>query len=542
MILADPTDPYYALAEEIAQRETLPIVHSLDQVITLNPTFLLWIVSPSYLSDQALIDFGLAMHDHQLVISTGIISGSTVEQARDLWLRASQVRGQHVVAVNAANVSGHIASQITTFAGAEATSQPLTKSNLARHLQSADYLTFTGHGGRRYWRLDEDTMLLSTDLPPLSSIVVGTASCNTFRIWEQDSIALAFVDHGAAAYAGFAYSPNEGYLIGEFEGVPFRYTWPDFPIGHVVQVQNHGTLQGFARFPYYYLLGDPRIALQAQAPYQLKEDREEGNVRILTYTDAPAGVIPLRIPGGAGYSFVKIPGLTAAWEHGPFYNSRLQMIDLGSDKYVLFVHQGGDFSITLRPNPPWYWRVADPLTDALDHTLLYASQTGGDVLALFAAGLALLGTVWFARRRTSPVWAMPMSVLLRIAFAALHGLYALVRLGHVTVTSKPVEFSCLALIGTGLLTGCGAFLFLRARSRLSKGSALLVATFPAWAAAVFGLGSVAVFNLFFFKPRLGVELYNYALGLPAAFVFILECLLFGLVFSALLRWVSRTVT
>jgi hypothetical protein len=51
-----------------------------------------------------------------------------------------------------------------------------------------------------------------------------------------------------------------------------------------------------------------------------------------------------------------------------------------------------------------------------------------------------------------------------------------------------------------------------------------------------------LFNLFFFKPRLGVELYNYALGLPAALTFILECLLFGLVFSALLRWVSRTVT
>jgi hypothetical protein len=93
---------------------------------------------------------------------------------------------------------------------------------------------------------------------------MGTASCNTVRLWNEDSIALRFVDQGAAANSGFVYSPNEGYLIGEFDGLSFRYTWPDFPIGHVIQAQNRSTLQGFAQFPYQHLLGGPQIALQTE--------------------------------------------------------------------------------------------------------------------------------------------------------------------------------------------------------------------------------------------------------------------------------------
>jgi hypothetical protein len=536
VILASPDDAYYALAEEIAQHEALLVVHSLDEAVARGPTFLLWVVSPSRLSEQALIELGLAVHDRQQVISTGIISGSTLEQAQQLWRRASQTKGQRVYAVNAANPTAHILEgQISTFDGGQYTSQPLTKANLTHALQNADHLTFTGHGGNGYWRLDEDVKLVAADIPDLPPVVISSGGCQTFRIWTGDSIARRFTDQGAAAYAGFAYSPNEGYLIGEFDGLPFRYTWPDFPIGHVVQVQSHGALQGYAHFPFYYLLGDPRIALQAEPPYRVVNDYEERDVRTLTYADAPAGTIPVRIPGGARYSFIAIPGITAAGEDDPLYNSRLQMVDIGNDKYVLFIHKGGDFELRLRARPPWYWRSVDLLTDSLDHTLVYIQQAGGgDVASVVFAGVALTLTAWLLRSRKGATRALIPAALTGPGFAALHGLYQVARLDHVTITSKPVEFTLLSLVGTFLLTGCSTFLFLNARSRLARGIALLVTTFPAWSAAGFGLAVIAYGNLHS-RARLGTDVWNYTLGLMPLGTFVFECILFGLTFVLLHR-------
>jgi hypothetical protein len=249
VMLAEPSDPYYALAEEIAQGEALPILHSLDEVLAENPAFLLWVVSPQRLSDQVLIAFGQAMHHRQQAISTGIISGSTLDKARDLWQRASQVQGQRAFAVNNANpTAGIYEGRIIAFDGNARSIQPLTRAGLRHVLQNADYVTFTGHGGEKWWQLGEGSDFRASDILSLPPLVIGTASCNTFRIWRAGSIALSFTDKGAAAYAGFVYSPNEGYLIGAYEDLPFRYTWPDFPIGHVVQVQNHGTRQGCVLF------------------------------------------------------------------------------------------------------------------------------------------------------------------------------------------------------------------------------------------------------------------------------------------------------
>ena len=46
-------------------------------------------------------------------------------------------------------------------------------------------------------------------------------------------------------------------------------------------------MQGFAQIPYYYLLGDPRIALQEEAPYDPIEDEVSGRTRTLTLAGAP---------------------------------------------------------------------------------------------------------------------------------------------------------------------------------------------------------------------------------------------------------------
>ncbi len=517
VILADPGDPYYALAEEMAQAEGLPIVHSLDQALAQEPAFLLWVVSSGQLSDQAMIDFGLAVRDRKSAISTGILSGATLEDARRLWQRAGEAQGQRVIAVNAANPAGHIEAGITELVDTNADRQPLTKTNLVESLQRADYLTFTGHGSSSYLRLDDEMTLRASDLPALPPQVVATGSCNTFQPWEEDSIALAFVRHGAAAYAGFVFSPNEGYLMGEFDGSPLRYTWPGFPIGHVVQAQNRGTLQGFASLPYYHLLGDPRLALQVEAPYRLVGVQAEDGSQVQHYAGAPAGVIPVRLPGGARYSFVEVQGVTAGWQGDLFYNSRLQMVDVGPDKFLLFEHRGGDFVLRLRPRPSWAWVVGDVLLDSLDSTLLFLQDNGGSLIMLVAGGLALLPVLFLLiRRRRSgkpTLRSLALAALFGLGAAVLHTLYGLARLGAVTMTSKNVAFGALSPASTFLLVTCAAFLFVQARSWWGRAVALAVGTLPALAPAVLLMAVVGIGDDLLMGSRFGTGLWNTRMAL-----------------------------
>lgn len=272
-------------------------------------------------------------------------------------------------------------------------------------------------------------------------------------------------------------------------------------------------------------------------PYRLVDDRHEGDSRTLTYTGVPSGVIPVRIPDGAQYSFVEIPGLTAVGSDDWFYNGRLQMADIGQDRVLLVEHRGGDLIVHLRRKPPGLWRVTDLLADSLDHTLLYGAQTGFDWLGTGAAVLALAGLGWRMRRRRRGEDSLLIpAALVGVGAAALYALYAWVRLNDLTITSKRVEFSPLAMVSIGLLTVAGAFLFLTARSWRGSTVALALVTFPAWTAGAFSLAAVAVVNLTLAETGLGVSLYNYHLALLAGIAFSVELVLFGSLFWALGRW------
>jgi hypothetical protein len=538
VVLADSDDPYYPLAKEIATSEDAPIVHSLPDAIACHPTFLLWVVSPTSLSDAVMIEFGQTMKEQSSAISSGIITASTLEQARGLWERRTQVRGQSLFAVNAPNPSALIyEGQITAFAHEQTATHPLTKTGFENALQAADYLTFTGHGGNKYLKLDESTEITSVDIPSLDAIAISTGSCQTFRLWNQDSIARRFVDQGAAAYSGFVFSPIEGYLIGEFDGLPFRYTWQDFPIGHVIQVQNRGTLQGFAQFPYQYLLGDPRIALQTDPPYRLVDDRREGERRILTFQDVPPGVIPIRISNGAAYRFVEVPGVTAAAEQDPFYNSRLQMVNIQNDKFILLVHEGGELNLRMRPQAPWYWFLGDILLDSLDHTFIFVGQqAGGDIIAIVFAVIPLVWAGWQIVGKRLGWQEIRLAMVIGIGAIILQGVYVFARLDQVTIISKAVVFSPLSIVAAFALSMCGALIHLQARSQIGKVIGLFVMTSVSWISMVFGLVLVAAFNAFVFIPETGTALYNYSLGLLSACSF-----LFTFTLSGLVLWYINTL-
>ena len=538
-ILADPADAYYALAQEIAQEESLTLYHTLDEVLVQSPAFLLWVASPASLSDAVMVEYGVRVRDLGTSLSMGILSGTTIDEARRLWLRAGEVEGEVLVGANAGNPSAGIQAGMTTTSPEGVVREPLSRANLVARLREADYLTFTGHGSGHMLRLDGgSTTLRTTDVPPLEAMVIATGNCNSFRPWEADSLPLAFVRQGAAAFVGFVYSPVEGFLLGQYDALPLRYTWPEFPVGHAVQVQSRGAGQGFAQVPYLFLMGDPRQSLQAAPPYELISDRSGAMLsevvyvepwRVLSYRGAPAGVMPVKVPGGARWDFVEIPGVSAAWEGDPFYNARLQMVDIGEDKYILFLHSGGDFSVRLQLEPRWFWVAGDLALDALDNSLLFMPQGGGDWLMLAAAGVALIPFLWVFLRRPKLRRAVVPALVVGLGFAVAHGLYSLIRLPQVTMISKPVRFSPAALGATFLWVSMGAFLYLGARRGWGKALGLVVALLPNLMPAAVNLVFATSGNWGVFGPTLGVSLYNGHLGLQASMAVALLCVVLGFV-------------
>ncbi|MBN1429100.1 MAG: hypothetical protein JXB07_11995 [Anaerolineae bacterium] len=517
VVLANPDDPYYSLAEDIAAAENVTLVNSVQDATACRPKFLLWVVSPTSLSDAVMIEFGMTMKEQPSAISTGIITASTLEGARELWERRSDVRGEHVFALNAPNTAAHIyEGRVIAFDGKQTTISPLTTERFGEVLKSADYLTFTGHGGSRVLRLDDTTAITASDIPDLGPIVVATGSCQTLQPWREKSIAIGFIDQGAAAYSGFVFSPNEGFLIGEFDGLPFRYTWPDFPIGQALQVQNHGTLQGFAFFPYHYLIGDPRIALQTEPPYRLVDDRQEGSWRILTFDDVPSGVIPIRITDGAAYHFVAATGITAASDRDLFYNSRMQMVNIGTNKFILVVHKGGELMLRMRHRAPWYWVMGDLLLDSLDHTLVFMPQTGGDVFSMIFAVIPLVWAIWLLVKNRFDWQKARLAAAFGLGAAILQAIYVLVRLDDFTTISKIAVFSPTGIVAAFVLTMFGALMYFHARRWKGKVVALSVMTFTSWSSMVIVLAMLAGVNILFANTRPGPALYNYSICLLPA--------------------------
>lgn len=494
LVLARPESPYRSLARDIAARESIPLVDSVADALALRPAFLLWVVAPWELSDKAATSFNVALDRASPRPSSGLITGSTERLARALYERASLVGGPRAAVILGEDAFG--AGAIVEMTDGGRRRRPLAgTSDVLSLLGSANYVHYAGHGGSDYWRLGGNDRIVTSGIPPLHAVVVSTMSCQTIRIWEPGSIALRMVDAGAAAYTGFYYSPTAGYQIAEEDG-PFRHTWPEVPIGLVVEAMNAGAAKGYARVPFHLLLGDPRLALRSEAPCRLVDQGESGGVRTLSCSGAPSGLIPVRVRDGAQYRFAEASG-TTAWDGEPFFNRRMQMTTIGGDRLLLIDHAGGDLHVALRRQPPLARLAIDPLADALDDMLISNADRrhGGDLVAVVFAALATVVVVrrvrgWRTDRR--PVVA---AAVVGLIAGLLHASYALARQGDLVVISKPLVFSPLAAIGTGVLVACGAFLFLTADSWRGRLAGTIVATSVGWFGGIFMLAATTAMNV-----------------------------------------------
>ena len=496
VVLCHPDDRYRLLAMEIARREGIPLVDSLDEAFSARPTFLLWVVSPARLSDRVATSFNAALDRRPTRVSFGLITGSTVESARMLYERGKHPRpGPAFSVIGEDTFSRPHIVEFHDAARPQWTRLSGTSDVLAR-LDQGSYVHFAGHGGGGYWALWEGETLRTASIPRLPPLVISTMSCQTSRVWERDSIALRFVDQGAAAYSGFYYSPISGYHIGEEEG-PFRYTWPDVPIGHVVQLVNEGALKSYARVAFHLLLGDPRLSLRPDPPCRFVDSVDAADARTLSCADAPPGMIPVRIPGGARYEFIDLGGRGSAWTGEAFFNRRLQTTVIGEDRFVLVEHDGGRLDLRLRDTPPPGWLAVHPLVDALDDHLVGSADRrhGGDLIAVAVAILALVPVTRRVWRGRVPWRAAGLSVALGLAAGILHAAYGTARQHELVIVTKPIVFSPLAAVGTGVLVAAGAVLFFTAGSWRGRVTAAVIATLVGWLGVIIRGGMSLVANV-----------------------------------------------
>lgn len=517
VVLSDSLDAYFSLAVEIADRDGLRLELEIDEALEGDPAFLLYVISPGALSEQVLTELGIIMRDREAPVALGFITGSTIESARRLYNRKFSYSGGHAVVDGRAGTIEHFSGDSTSTATLDSTSLLLT-------LRNASYICYSGHGGAGYWRLSDEVLLTARVIEPLSPIIVASGACSTFEPWDAESLPRAFIDRGAAVYAGFLFSPAPYYHFGFPDGFPLEFTYPDFPIGIVTALQNRGSLRSYAVFPFYFVLGDPRVCFRQIEPYRLIDDRISGEERVLLYERAPEGFVPVRIEGGAEYPFVEIEGIAAAGEGDVFYNSKIQFLDFHGDRYLLFDHEGGDFAVRLKSGAPFLWTARDAMIDALDHAFVYLPMTGGILFLLIVAASVLFVTVVYTVRSGGRVGGFYAALAAGLCVASWRGLYALLRADVAAIVSVPLRIEPRFIAASLILAGCGAFLYFNIRSRLWRAGAVLVMTFPAWVVALFWAAGITYVNIAGAVPRLGTRIYSYKLSIMPAAAFAVECL------------------
>ncbi len=514
LVVCHPEDLLRPVAEEIAAQEHAAVKDSWEGA---QGDYLVWVVEPQRLSDKAVIAFTRSWRDQFRNTAVGLIVGQTPRQARELWSRSAQVRGDPAAAL-------------------DVRSAPVSPKDFLDTVATHGYVTFAGHGGQTFLALGEDTSMKARDLPPLRGLVLGTASCNVFRPWAEDSIALGFAEKGAAAFAGFVYSPEAGYLIGCYRGLPLRWTTPEFPIGRVIQLQNQSAMQAFADLPYYLLLGDPRIHLHRGPLYSHREEENLGDIRIITMHDVPRGFVPLILKDGSAFERIAASGTETA-RGFPFYNSRLQAMDIGPDKYVLAEHGGGTLTLRLSRSASAGWQVKAAILESLDTLLVFVINSTESAAILILVGLAALGASSAVRSctlRTALAGAAAGGFL-----ALLHAIWVGSRVPDAVVTSKPLAFSFLPIVATFLLAGCGAIRFLRAPGRRGRLAAVTISSLPGLLPGILHLGVTAAANELLFRPRVGAAVYNYHCALLALTAAVFLAALSYLTFQVTLRAVMR---
>ncbi len=541
VVLAETEDPYTVLADEIAQAENALRLYTIEELETVDAAYVIYITSLDGLTESKLLALSALSLTTGRYPAVGLITGATQEQARALWIRGAEVRARRGFVASAPDVNAGLdEGRIWELTADPVETQPLTKENVLAALEKATYFYWARHVGATnwFWYKGEypvdDERITGADLPVMNPVVIHTPSCRSFVPWAEDSIALAFIERGAAAYLGHLYPPiSSAYFIGHLYTLPGYDTWPGLPMGVLAQIQNRATQQASASHPLLFMLGDPRIALQANVPYTITSDVQQGNRRVIqgNWTSAATtpGVLPLRIADGAAYQFVRVKGVGAVADSDPFYNSDIQTLNVQADKVALVVHPTGAFEVELRATPPLLWHQVDALRDAFEFVWCSIAPMQA-LLGLMPAVLLSIVVVIKHRRKMSLRPYLP-ALCAGVGWTTVQLVFSLFHTGRVSVTSYVVQPAlidlALAFMGTSAVVTLGLTQMMDARKPLSKLLGLGVCVAPTAALLSLYIGITTLLNVSLAQKNTeGLWPMNYAPARMAAIVGVIEVAVF----------------
>jgi len=505
IVVSSPESPFRELAEDIAADPSYALKDTLELAFSIMPEAVIWVVAPSELDERSITAAGLTWQAASQPDPLGIITGNTLSEAQALWER--KLANAPIKTTRAIPREGII----VTCAEDRCEEISFSKASLFQALIVSDYITYQGGGTASAWWLGESqsntTLKFTNDeLPGLRSALANGIACQTMQFWRSDSIALGFLQQGAAAYLGFVHSPI-GFLFGEPSEFPYQYTWSDFTIGHVNRLQNESLLQGSLQWPFYFLIGNPQSAFRIEPPYKVISDKTSGNKRTISFSDAPAGVLPVRIEGGAAYPYVRVLGISIAWEGDKFYDAEIQMMNLYSDKFLMFRHPGGDFSIELSTQTPFYVPVFEPLIDLMDRAIIFFHIEGSVVPFMVISAVALLvGVGCLLRMKLISIWGKQEWIIALStsgSMVLLHGIYLLLRWEYLTVLFENyirtmdvrLDVNISYFFEIFLLCGLFAVLTHHATKWWGKAFILLMSTLPSFIATAVWCGLPIIINI-----------------------------------------------
>jgi len=514
VVVSAHSDPYFSLAQRIAQEENLRTFENFTDVLPLLPKFIILVAAPNNLTAEKLSSIANTFKNQAYYPALGIISGSTLDTAEQLWKRRNSARpGNNFVGGDVDIYRSVYTPTLFNISDGTKTKIDLNENSLIETLKQADYIYWTRHTGAHSWFWNKDSEnwgkndeLSPEEIPQLKPVVIYSPACNVFRPWRKgkDSMALAFIDKGAAAFLGLVNSPHSDTFSKYGLLVPGLTSWKEFPLGLITQVQNKTTTGLIYNSPQFFMLGDPRIHLSKNQPYQILSDQidETGKRVIAGHSDRHA-ILSVKIDNAADYNFLSIKGLTSLSEDDLFYNNKVQTLDLGADKYLLFLHHGGDFQIELSYTPPFGRVVTGAFIDALDYSWVafwigpYTYQANSYIyIASIPILIGILLFKIFKQNKTFKDYQKIFSVAFLLAFFRLA--YYLLRLNEYTASTNILDPGIMeTTIGfAGVFSGVAGGLILIRDSKkiLVKSLGLLFAVAHQLWMVGFVLGLLTLFN------------------------------------------------
>lgn len=484
IIVAEKNDPYYSLAEKISLEENLKIATNFSDIFQTNPKYVILVSSPEKLTGNRLYKIGSEFSANDYYPALGIITGSTQELAEQLWRRKNLVRNGNNYLAGDTDIWSSIYEPtiIDISEGAKNETINLNKNSLISSLQKANYIYWSRHSGVRTWYWNEgkkdwgeNDQLASKDIPKLLPVVIYSPTCKIFRPWEKDSIVLKFVDQGAAAYLGFLNSPNAKAFLEYDLFVPGINSWEEFPLGIIAQIGNKAATKAIFNSPQFFMMGDPRIYLTKDQPYQINFDTidKKGN-RVIKGESDKKGLLPIKIENGSRYSFTHIHNLGSISDSDPFYNSKAQSLNLGENKYISFLHHGGEFEFLLSPKTPVLWSIKDIVFDVFDYSwvVLWLDNYSDAVPYIDVLSIpALIVILLFKQVKQKKHLGNYKSIFLVSLFLVFtRAGYFLIRFDDYTVIANTVSFTLpkfiFASLGVFCTTAGGLILMKDAKTKL----------------------------------------------------------------------------